>query len=58
MKYVCNICGYVYDEELGDVDNVIAVCGVGDSDVMAILVHSIMVGEGCGIDCMGDECHS
>jgi rubredoxin len=21
MKYVCDICGYVYDEELGDVDN-------------------------------------
>ena len=40
------------------IDNVIAIWGVGDSDVMAILVHSIMVGEGCGIDCMGDECHS
>lgn len=21
MKYVCNVCGYVYDEELGDPDN-------------------------------------
>ena len=21
MKYVCNICGYVYDEELGDMEN-------------------------------------
>ena len=21
MKYVCNLCGYVYDEDLGDVDN-------------------------------------
>lgn len=21
MKYVCDICGYVYDEETGDVDN-------------------------------------
>ena len=21
MKYVCNICGYVYDEELGDIEN-------------------------------------
>lgn len=21
MKYVCEICGYVYDEELGDADN-------------------------------------
>lgn len=20
-KYVCTVCGYVYDEELGDVDN-------------------------------------
>ena len=24
MKYVCNVCGYVYDEELGDPDNNIA----------------------------------
>lgn len=24
MKYVCNICGYVYDEDLGDPDNGIA----------------------------------
>ena len=24
MKYVCNVCGYVYDEELGDPDNGIA----------------------------------
>lgn len=23
-KYVCQVCGYVYDEELGDVDNGIA----------------------------------
>ena len=21
MKYICNICGYVYDEELGDIEN-------------------------------------
>lgn len=20
-KYVCTVCGYVYDEEIGDVDN-------------------------------------
>lgn len=20
-KYVCNICGYIYDEEIGDPDN-------------------------------------
>lgn len=24
MKYVCNLCGYVYDEEAGDPDNGIA----------------------------------
>ena len=24
MKYVCNVCGYVYDEEAGDPDNGIA----------------------------------
>ena len=24
MKYVCEICGYVYDEELGDESNGIA----------------------------------
>ncbi|MBQ3253017.1 MAG: rubredoxin [Acholeplasmatales bacterium] len=24
MKYVCNVCGWVYDEELGDPDNGIA----------------------------------
>ncbi len=24
MKYVCNVCGYVYDEDLGDPDNGIA----------------------------------
>lgn len=23
-KYVCNVCGYVYDEELGDPENNIA----------------------------------
>ena len=23
-KYVCTVCGYVYDEEVGDVDNGIA----------------------------------
>ena len=47
MKYVCNVCGYVYDEELGDVDIGIAagikwedlpedfvcpLCGVGKDD--------------------------
>ena len=21
-KYVCNVCGYVYDEDLGDDDNI------------------------------------
>ena len=24
MKYVCDVCGYVYDEETGDPDNGIA----------------------------------
>lgn len=47
MKYVCNVCGYVYDEEIGDADNgieagtkwedlpedyVCPVCGVGKED--------------------------
>lgn len=47
MKYVCNICGWVYDEELGDADSGIApgtawtdlpddfvcpMCGVGKED--------------------------
>ena len=46
-KYVCNVCGWIYDEELGDVDNGIAagtkfedlpedfvcpLCGVGKED--------------------------
>lgn len=21
MKYVCSVCGYIYDEEIGDPDN-------------------------------------
>jgi rubredoxin-NAD+ reductase len=47
MKYVCNMCGYVYDEASGDSDNGIApgtkwdslpndfvcpLCGVGKDD--------------------------
>lgn len=24
MKYICDLCGYVYDEEFGDPDNGIA----------------------------------
>ena len=24
MKYVCNVCGWVYDEEVGDTENGIA----------------------------------
>lgn len=24
MKYVCNVCGYVYDEEIGEPDSNIA----------------------------------
>ena len=47
MKYVCNVCGYVYDEDLGDAENGIdadtkwedvpedfacPLCGVGKDD--------------------------
>ena len=47
MKYVCTVCGWTYDEELGDPDNDIApgtkfedlpedfvcpMCGVGKED--------------------------
>ena len=44
MKWVCNICGYEYDEEKGDIDNgieegtpmdenfVCPLCGVGKDD--------------------------
>lgn len=47
MKYVCNVCGYVYDESVGDPENNIAagtkwedlpedfvcpLCGVGKED--------------------------
>lgn len=47
VKYVCNVCGYVYDEAAGDPDNGIApgtkwdelpddfacpLCGVGKDD--------------------------
>lgn len=47
MKYVCNVCGWEYDEALGDADNGIAagtkfedlpedfvcpLCGVGKED--------------------------
>lgn len=44
MKWVCNICGYVYDEDEGDPDNgiepgtkmdddfVCPLCGVGKDD--------------------------
>lgn len=50
MKYVCEVCGYVYDEELGDPDNGIApgttwdelpedfvcpLCGVGKEEFAA-----------------------
>lgn len=46
-KYVCNVCGYIYDEEIGDIDNgieagtafdallddfVCPLCGVGKDD--------------------------
>ena len=44
MKWVCNVCGYEYDEEKGDIDNgieegtkmdddfVCPLCGVGKDD--------------------------
>ena len=43
MKYVCNTCGYIYDEAAGDPDNgtkwddlpadfVCPLCGVGKDD--------------------------
>lgn len=50
MKMVCNICGWVYDEAVGDVDNGLAagtawrdvpddfvcpLCGVGKDDFSA-----------------------
>ena len=50
MKYVCNLCGYVYDEAAGDPDNGIApgtkwedvpedwtcpLCGVGKEEFSA-----------------------
>ncbi len=50
MKYICNVCGYEYDEETGDPDNGIApgtkwedlsddftcpLCGVGKEDFSA-----------------------
>jgi len=50
MKYICNVCGYVYDEAVGDPDNGIApgtkfedlpdsfscpICGVGKEDFAA-----------------------
>ena len=25
-KYVCNVCGYVYDQDDGDPDNVVELC--------------------------------
>lgn len=50
MKYVCDVCGYVYDEDLGDPENGIAagtkfadlgddfvcpLCGVGKTSFSA-----------------------
>lgn len=50
MKYVCTVCGYVYDEEVGDIDNgieagtsfadlpddfVCPLCGVGKEEFEA-----------------------
>ena len=51
MKYVCDVCGYVYDETVGDPDNGIApgtkwedlpadwvcpICGVGKEEFEAL----------------------
>lgn len=36
MKYVCNVCGYVYDEAVGDPDNGIA-AGTKWEDLPTIL---------------------
>ncbi len=33
-KYVCNICGYVYDPEVGDPDNGVA-AGTAFADIAA-----------------------
>ena len=41
MKYVCDVCGYVYDETVGDPDNGIA---PGTNDF-----PSDFVGPGCGV---------
>ena len=32
MKYVCDVCGWVYDEEEGAEDFECPLCGVGKSD--------------------------
>ena len=32
MKYICDVCGYVYDEALGPEDFVCPLCGVGKDD--------------------------
>ncbi len=40
MKYVCNVCGYVYDEDLGDPDNGIA-AGTKFSDLLEDFVCPI-----------------
>lgn len=30
MKYVCDVCGWVFDEAIGDVDNGIEACAWSD----------------------------
>ena len=51
MKYVCNVCGYIYDPEIGDIDSgiepgtlfedipdtwVCPLCGVTKSDFLLV----------------------
>ncbi|MGN1133970.1 MAG: rubredoxin [Oscillospiraceae bacterium] len=44
MKYICNICGYIYDETAGDPDNGIA-AGTKWEDVPEDFVCPV-----CGVD--------
>ncbi len=44
MKYICNICGYIYDEAAGDPDNGI-VAGTKWEDVPDDFVCPV-----CGVD--------
>ncbi len=43
-KYICNVCGYVYDPEVGDVDNGVA-AGTAFDDLPEDWVCPL-----CGVD--------